>query len=117
MLDRSDVRRDVGLAVRHIVVQYTAFTIDTFSFDIVPGAKPPKGFRAKQQAWAALLQRVVARLHADSSTPEYHLLELRQGDAPQTLGEPLRAVLNLFVDRIIEANDDLQATASAAGGQ
>lgn len=108
MLDRSEVRANVGRVLRGLVIKWTPFTAQDpdasehgFQWNIVPSKDLWKGFGADRAAWLVLLIKVESGLHQENSA--YDVLVVSEADADKTLREPLHNTAEHLTGRIMEA--------------
>ena len=118
----GDVAADVGMTIRHIIVQWTPYTLNHpsvdqngFHFKLVPSAELWDGWRAEQRSWHVLLSKIVQSLH--NLRPEYAALNVNVTDVTDTLDEPLALTRILLVEKIMTGIAEVSGVSVNAEGE
>ena len=113
MLDRQEVRSDVGLVVRAVVIDKTLFDESDYDREAIPIAEPMGGWEATLPNWSLILGRVEGVLHAMKA--EYRVLSISESDAERTLTQPLFLTCELLTNLIMAGNERLMRSPSSRG--
>jgi hypothetical protein len=102
MLDRQEVRSDVGHIVRDVVIRKTLFDESDYDPEAIPAEPPMNGWDASPANWLLILGHIQGAVHA--MKPEYQVLAISEDDATQTRTAPLFITSELLTDLIMAGN-------------
>ena len=112
LLDREQVRLDIGIVTRDVVVRSTPFTVANYTGNIVPAKALPKGWEATLANWAMTLATVASDVRR--LKPEYKPLTVTVKMAEDTHEETLFATMEILTDAVMAA---AKAVIAQGGGQ
>jgi hypothetical protein len=101
LFDREQVRLDIGLVMRDVVVRSTPFTVANYTGNIVPSKGLPAGWEASLPNWAMTLATVAS--DARRLKPEYKVLTVTVEMAEETHSIPLFDTMEMLTDALMDA--------------
>jgi len=100
-LDREQVRLDIGLVMRDVVVRSTPFTVANYTGNIVPSKRLPAGWEASLPNWAMTLATVASDVRLLKL--EYKALTVTVEMAEETHSTPLFDTMEMLTDALMDS--------------